>query len=73
MKSKEMLKQFRLKSNKDLLHELETKNKKLHELYFDNEFRKTKDIKSIKKTKHSIAQIWTILHEKLTEKDSRSK
>ena len=73
MKSKELLKQYRSKSSKDLLHEMDAKKQKLNELYFDNEFRKTKDIKAIRKTRENIAQIWTILHEKLDKTERSSK
>ncbi|OGD65458.1 50S ribosomal protein L29 [Candidatus Berkelbacteria bacterium RIFCSPHIGHO2_12_FULL_36_9] len=70
MKKIEELKEFRAKNIKTLTIELDKQYKKLRELRFGTEFRKTKDIKSIYKTRKDIARIWTIISEKMHEEEN---
>ena len=70
MKSTEELKKIRSKNNKDLQIELKNDYKKLYDLKFQEEFRKNKDRKTILKTKKHIAQIWTVIRENISKKES---
>lgn len=65
MKSSNELKELRSKADKDLTVELDKLYKKLRESRFSAEFRKDKNVKSIAKTKKTIARIWTVLTERL--------
>jgi len=73
MKTSDELKNLRLKSIKDLYIELKKQYKKLNDLNFDKEFRKTKDVKSISKSKQYVARIWTVIQEKLLNESNENK
>lgn len=69
MKKTEEIKNIKLKSAKELLKELESCYQKSRKLRFDLEFKKLKDTSAAKQTKKKIARIWSILNEKLGEKE----
>jgi len=71
MKIKEQIKEYRGKNIKVLLVEIEKLNKKLRDLRFGTQFKKTKDITSIAKTKKTIARVSTIISEKIEEESSK--
>lgn len=68
MKTKEENKNFRAKSSKSLYLELMKTHEQLQKLQFSSRVNKVKDISKLKKIKHSIARINTILREKLIKK-----
>lgn len=72
MKVRSDLKEFRSKGVKELTQELKKQYKKLRELRFAAEFRKNKDLKSIRKTRQIIARLWTVLGEKMEKESKRS-
>lgn len=67
MKSRNELKEFRSQNPKQLYKELEKNYQKLRELNFADKFRKNKDINIIKKTRQTIARIWTVLGEAVSK------
>ncbi|EKD56290.1 MAG: hypothetical protein ACD_58C00239G0013 [uncultured bacterium] len=67
MKVKEEIKLLINKSGKDLTKELNEGYVKLQKLKFAQAFGKTKDSNEIKKTKHHIARIWTIIRQKVNK------
>lgn len=71
MKKTVEISNLRNKDRKDLYKELQETQKKLTELRLSQSFRKLKNYREISRTRKKIAQIWTILSEKiLTEEIS---
>lgn len=70
MRKKQTLKELREKDIKTLTKELFNLNEKLAKLRADLAFRKLKNVKQVFTTRKQIAQIWTILNEKVREKIS---
>lgn len=68
MRKKQILKELREKDIKTLTKELVGLNEKLAKLRADLAFRKLKNVKQVYLTRQQIAQIWTILNEKVREK-----
>lgn len=64
---KEELKELRAKGNKTLLEELKRSYEDLRNLRFQAKMRELKNVVKVKKTKRKIAQILTVLREKLME------
>lgn len=73
MKNKELLKELKAKKEKDLLIDLKNAYENLRKLRFQAKTRQLKDINSIKKEKKKIAQILTILREKIETTESQKK
>ena len=63
----EELREFRSKSNKELLNELKKSYEDLRNLRFQAKMRELKDVSKIKKVKEKIARILTVLREKISE------
>ena len=61
---KKQLQELREKTDHNLRKELKNEKAKLSDLRFDLSLGKVTNIKTIKKTKESVAQILTILREK---------
>lgn len=68
MKKTLILKELREKDIKALTKELVELNEKLAKLRADLAFRKLKNVKQVYRMRQQIAQIWTILNEKVREK-----
>lgn len=68
MKTKQTLKEIREKDITTLTKELVQMNEKLARLRADLAFRKLKNVKQVYLVRKQIAQIWTILNEKVREK-----
>jgi ribosomal protein L29 len=73
MKSKNQLKELRAKSDKELILELKNSYNDLRKFLFQLKIRELKDVSKVKKTKIKIAQILTILREKLKEETDEEK
>lgn len=58
------LKTLRIKSEKELIKLLKENYQILTQTRFSYDFRKLKNVRSIRNTKKTIARIWTILKEK---------
>jgi len=65
MQSKEELKEFRGKSNKELLQALKNSYGTIRKLKFRVKVGELKDFNKIKQTKKKIARLLTILREKI--------
>lgn len=65
MKSKETLITLRKSDVKTLYKKLNEEYKNLHNIRFSTQFRNLKDISKTKKSKQTIARIYTILAEKI--------
>ena len=73
MKIKEELQEKRSKNNTELIFSLKKNYDDLRGLRFQAKMRELKNVASVAKTKKKIAQILTILREKLTEEEKSEK
>lgn len=69
MKSTKELQEIRIKDSKTLSAELKKLYDNLNDLKFSHAFRKVKNINEIKFIKKKIARVWTILGERIKERN----
>lgn len=73
MKTKEQIKELKSMKNPELVGELKKSYEELRKLRFQAKMRELKDVARVNKTKIKIAQILTILREKIVEEVNEEK